>query len=217
MQVNFTKVHGGQTTALLPRPAPEFAGQDALNDPDAMIRQCINHQEMLQQAHQQDALRQAAGLAPLERPWSNPWATPVQASNPDYELLVSLVMGDHGVLNMPTDWPHIAQPDAARESLDPAAAQEDGVTMRRLAQQHIDPAALDFSPGTARQAEDASLICAPEMSGQVSRHMVLADLLTDQEASLPQSSHHHLALHSSSHADTLSWQDNLQQYYQSLV
>lgn len=76
-----------------------------------------------QLAEEQDALRQSAGLLPLERPWRAKAAAEVLVVNTGYEQLMNQVLTDYSVLTAPAAPQPLLEPHAWMAQ---AAASMDG-------------------------------------------------------------------------------------------
>jgi len=141
--------------------------------------------------HQEETLRQSAGLLPMPRGQAALGVTPAQLTEPDYEQLVSRLLDDprafaeamHGP--MPAHWPAIG--------LDPQRT----------------PVLAELQEGSQPGDQLAAQLPSPAIG--------LDDLLCDPPATSGMAVDSHLTVYGGAAGDGLSWQDNLQLYYQSLT
>lgn len=176
--------------------------------------------DILEQADKQDALRQAAGLPPLNRPWAVLPATlaHTQAHNPGYEQLMEQVLQDHSLLG--TSDPALPAPakDWAGWSSGEQAAAFDGVGPQHLADATHEPEfAGESCHDPLQDALEPAHSCGVQAMPHTLQRISNEDLFSQAVGSSASQGDAYFMPHSElGFNDPLSWQENLQQYYQSL-
>lgn len=212
---------GGQMHPHLNMPFAEAWAMLGVTDPyaeDSLRAMAI---DTLEQAEKQDALRHSAGLPPLHRPWTmlSETLAHTQAYNPGYERLVEQVLQDHSLLVAAGDetqplelvavaWQHQSE-GSAREG-----EQHQAVGLADLEPiKESDRPADQYDHDNSGQHGANEVMPEPRVGHRISHQ----DLLSEAGSSFAPFDHTYFVIHSdASFTDALSWQENLQLYYQSM-